>query len=143
MASRTILADPGPLVAFIAARDEWHDWAVHQFQSLSPPWFTCEAVVSEALHLLEAHPDGVSRLTLMLERGALQLRFSLDDHLPAILALVRRYSDTPMSLADACLVRMSELDDSAAVFTTDGDFRIYRKNSWQVIPLIYPHERQG
>ena len=55
-----------------------------------------------------------------------------------ILRLLRRYNDTPMSFADACLVRMAELNDDAIIFTTDNDFRTYRKHGRQAIPLIIP-----
>lgn len=51
---------------------------------------------------------------------------------------MRRYADVPMSLADACLVRMSELSDDASVLTLDSDFRIYRRLGRQAIPLLTP-----
>jgi len=41
-----------------------------------------------------------------------------------------------MSLADACLVRMSELHADSPVLTLDDDFRIYRKNKRQAIPIL-------
>jgi len=49
-----------------------------------------------------------------------------------------RYQSVPMSFADACLVRMSELWPKTPVFTLDSDFRIYRRNKRQSIPLIAP-----
>jgi uncharacterized protein len=52
--------------------------------------------------------------------------------------LLARYSSVPMSLADACLVRMSELNPKSQVFTLDSDFNFYRKNVRRVIPLIMP-----
>jgi predicted nucleic acid-binding protein len=64
--------------------------------------------------------------------------FGLPDHLPRVLDLMRSYRDLPMSLADACLVCMAEGVREAKVFTTDSDFRTYRKNKRQVIPLIAP-----
>jgi hypothetical protein len=54
-----------------------------------------------------------------------------------ILRHLERYSAVPMSFADACLVRMCELEDSI-VFTTDRDFLIYRRHRRQPIPLISP-----
>ena len=66
------------------------------------------------------------------------VRYSFEDELTETLGLIRRYNDTPMSFADACLVRMVEKSDNAVVFTTDSDFRTYRKNGRQVIPLIIP-----
>jgi len=137
---RAVLVDAGPLVALFDENDAWHDWAATQAGRLPPPWLTCEAALSEALHLLEFHPSGLQRLTTMLERGALIVRFSFADEMSAVVKLLRRYATTPMSLADACLVRMAETIEDAFVLTTDGDFRVYRKNNRQVIPLIFPHE---
>ena len=62
--------------------------------------------------------------------------FAFVAHREETLRLLRRYVDTPMSFADACLVRMTELHDDPVVFTTDSDFQIYRRNGRQAIPLI-------
>ncbi len=51
---------------------------------------------------------------------------------------MRRYQSVPMSIADACLVRMSEIYTQSSVITLDSDFRIYRKNRNQEIPVIMP-----
>jgi hypothetical protein len=74
-----------------------------------------------------------------LERKLIVVGFSLENQLTEIVGLLRRYADTPMSLADACLVRMAELIDGAVVFTTDIDFRTYRKHGRQTIHLITPN----
>ncbi len=52
--------------------------------------------------------------------------------------LMKRYENVPMSLADACLVRMSELIPGSVILTLDSDFRIYRKNRNEAIDLIIP-----
>ncbi len=133
------LVDAGPLVAYLMRRDQHHLWAVSHFQTAPVPLFTCEAVLVEAEHLVERIESGTSeKLRLLLERGVIAVRFSLAEQLSAVLNLQRRYADLPMSLADACLVRMSEIDERALVFTTDSDFRIYRKRNRKVIPLISP-----
>ncbi|MFU8893670.1 MAG: hypothetical protein ACNA8L_08580 [Luteolibacter sp.] len=54
------------------------------------------------------------------------------------LRLLRRYSDTPMSFANACLVRMPEQNEGAVVFSTDSDFRLYLSNSRQMMPRNIP-----
>jgi predicted nucleic acid-binding protein len=95
-------------------------------------------VISESLFLLEGARDGKEALCGLVERGIVVVRYSFDDELTETLRLIRRYNDTPMSFADACLVRMAEKSDGAVVFTTDSDFRTYRKNGRQVIPLIIP-----
>ena len=58
--------------------------------------------------------------------------------LEAFEELLRRYRNVPMSLADACLVRLSELYGDCAVLTLDSDFRIYRRHGRQVIPVLAP-----
>jgi predicted nucleic acid-binding protein len=74
----------------------------------------------------------------LLRRGAAVVAFDLGDHLAAALALMEKYHDVPMSLADACLVRMTETLADPVLLTTDGDFRIYRRHSRQLVPCILP-----
>ncbi len=133
-----VVLDTGPLVAFLDRNDPWHEWACAQVHEFTEPLLTCEAVLSECAHLT-ASSDPASRLLhSMLESGGLRLAFDLNDHLQAIAQLMAKYQDVPMSLADACLVRMSEVHDRSRVFTMDSDFKSYRRNSRQTIPLIYP-----
>jgi predicted nucleic acid-binding protein len=134
----TILADTGPLVAFLDRSDHHHEWAKQQFARFTDPLLTCEAVVAEALFLLRRgniSPDALLKLVI---RGILVPSFRLADESPAILRLMERYRNVPMSLADACLVRMSENHPGSKVFTLDSDFTIYRKGPRHVIPLIRP-----
>jgi len=136
--AKTILIDSGAIVAALRRRDQHHAWARSHFEALSDPCLTCEAVLSESFFLLERANDGKERLASILERGIIVADFAFVAHRDETLRLLRRYDDTPMSFADACLVRMAELHDDAVVFTTDGDFRTYRKNGRQAIPLIVP-----
>jgi hypothetical protein len=53
-----------------------------------------------------------------------------------VLNLLQKYSDVPMSLADACLVRMTETLPDPVILTTDSDFRIYRRHSRQMVPCM-------
>ncbi len=132
------LIDAGPIVALLNSQDQHHEWAVAQTKQCSAPFATCEAVISESFHLLEHTHDGCSRLVALLERGFLRIDFAVNDQLPGVAKLLRRYADLPISLADACLVRMTELDERASVFTLDRDFLVYRKNSRQVISVLLP-----
>jgi predicted nucleic acid-binding protein len=136
--ARSVLVDTGPLVAALRRRDHHHIWARAHFEATSQPFITCEAVVSEALFLLERAGGGKEALLGLLERGIVVIRYSFDDEITETLRLIRRYNDTPMSFADACLVRIAEKTDDSVVFTTDSDFRQYRRNGRQVIPLIIP-----
>lgn len=135
---KSILIDTGPIVAALRKRDVHHAWARANFEAATDPFLTCEAVISECLFLLEKANEGKEALCGLLERGIIVVRYSLAEELAETLGLIRRYRDTPMSFADACLVRMAETEPAATVFTTDGDFRIYRNNRRQVIPLLMP-----
>jgi predicted nucleic acid-binding protein len=55
--------------------------------------------------------------------------------------LLTKYANVPISLADACLVRMSELHENSVVFTFDRDFKLYRRHGRQVIPTLMPPEQ--
>jgi len=136
--SQVILVDTGPLVAFLNRRDGWHQWALDRLGSIEPPLDTCEPVLSEACYLLRVTPAGPSAVMELVTRGLLRLTFDLGHEAAAVRRLLHRYRTVPMSLADACLVRMSELSADCQVLTLDGDFRIYRRNGRQVIPLICP-----
>lgn len=137
-ASRDILLDTGPLVAYLAEDEQHHAWATDQFKLLDGALITCEAVVSEAWFLLRRLPRHLSRLRAMLADGVFNLSFHLEDEAAAISALLDRYDDVPMSLADACLVRLSELHPKLPLLTLDSDFKIYRRHGRQLIPVILP-----
>ena len=132
----SVVVDAGFVVALLNRRDSHHRWAAAQSESFPPPWDTCEAALSEAFHLLGAR--GAPALSALLERGSLRPRFDLGDQLEAVLQLLRKYASQPMSLADACLVRMSETLSDPLILTTDSDFRVYRRHSRQVVPCVIP-----
>jgi predicted nucleic acid-binding protein len=133
-----VIVDTGPLVALINQRERHHAWAHQQFNSIGPPAFTCETVIAEAAYLLRGFSKGIDSLMQLLERGHLTIPFRLADELPAVTRLLKRYATVPMSLADACLVRMAELHTTSPVLTLDSDFRIYRKSGRTVIPTLMP-----
>jgi predicted nucleic acid-binding protein len=133
-----VILDTGPLVALVDARDKDHKWAVVQWSDIEPPLLTCESVISEACFLLDQTPTGSASVFEMLLRRAIAISFRLEDHVKEVRALREKYSDVPMSVADASLVRMAEHLTQSAVMTLDRDFKIYRKHGRQVIPLIVP-----
>ena len=130
------LVDTGFLVALLSRRDAHHRWAAAQAPRMPPPWLTCEAVLSEAAHLLGGR--GTSSLGALLRRGALICGFRFADDVDAVLKLLEKYADVPMSFADACLVRMTETVNDPMLLTTDADFRLYRRHGRQVIPCVLP-----
>ena len=136
---REIILDTGPLVALLNSRDSHHRWAQEQWDTIEPPLLTCEAVVSEACFLARRLVHrGQEKVLEFVRRGVLDLSFRLVDGIDAVVPLVKKYRDIPMSLADACLVRMSELHRTSPVLTLDRDFTIYRRNRQQRIPLLSP-----
>ena len=131
-----IVVDTGPLVAYFNVRDRWHSWTVEQMKAFTPPLLTCEPVVTEACFLIQRAGGFPADLVRKLGEQALEVGIDLEEEAAGIEALLRRYADTPMSLADACLVRLTERHPDCRLFTLDSDFEHYRRNSRQVIPLI-------
>ena len=134
-----VLLDTGPLVAFLKAQDQFHPWAVAELDRIVQPILTCEAVITEACFLLKNTPSGESTVLALIADGLIQIPFKLEAEAIAIQSLIARYHSVPMSLADACLVRMSELYPESQVLTLDSDFYIYRKHKNQAIPVISPN----
>src|ERR1043165_5379066 len=132
--ARSLLVDAGFLVALLSRRDFHHSWAARQATENPPPWLTCEAALSEAYHLLGQR--GERGLSAMLGRRSVIAEFNLDENVDAVVILLRKYANVPMGLADACLVRMSEIAADPVILTTDSDFRLYRRHSRQVVPCI-------
>ena len=137
MAAPSVILDTGPLVGFLDASDQWHAWSVARFSELPSPMLTCEAVLSETTYLLGGQ-RARERVFEMIELGALEVAPLFPGENPHIRAFMVRY-ETRAQLADACLVRLSELRPHCHVLTTDAaDFRIYRRHRNERIPLIAP-----
>lgn len=134
----SVIVDTGPLVALVNARDAYHEWTIEQLKRIAGPMLTCESAVSEALFLLRAVDGGGSKITGMLVSGGLKIGFSLAAEFQPVCDLVNKYADVPMSLADACLVRMSVMYLKHKVMTLDDDFRIYRRHRNRILPLLIP-----
>ena len=132
------LLDTGPLVSFLAAGLEHHEWAMEEWKRLRPPLLTCEPVLTEAAFLLKREGRDTDPLFALLDRGVIRIGLSIQEQQADLRALMRRYRNRPMSLADACLVRLSEIHAAAEVLTLDSDFRIYRRHGNKVIPLRMP-----
>jgi predicted nucleic acid-binding protein len=136
---REVLIDTGPLVAFLAAGSLHQEWVFAQWKQLRPPLLTCEPVLTEAAFLLKREGCETDTLFELLERGVLRVGLEVEDQLADLRVLMRRYRDRPMSLADACLVRLAELHPGGRVLTFDADFRIYRSHGNRVIPVLMPN----
>ncbi len=129
------IADTGFLVAFANRADRHHDWALSLASRVVDPLLTCEAVLAETVF----HLEDAGLVMQMVDDGLVALAFDVREHVSALGALARRYVDRKPDLADLCLIRMSELNRQHQVITIDRkDFRIYRRNKREVIPLICP-----
>lgn len=137
MRSKVIL-DTGPLVALLSRRDRYHEWARDRFAEIEPPLITCEPVIVEACHLLRRQPRGERIVLDVLQSGAVEIAFALEDEITPVQQLRTRYAEVPMDLADACLVRMAELSSGSLVMTLDSDFGVYRMHGRRVIPRLSP-----
>jgi len=133
---QSVIIDSSALVALLDPRDQHHAWCRTAVADLPLPWLTCEAVVVEAFFLL-ARSDA-ARLVRLLGDGRLRVAYGLRDEGKPVFDLMDKYADVPMSVADACLVRMSETLPDPVVLTTDADFKIYRRHSRQVVPCLLP-----
>ena len=134
--AESVLVDAGFLIALLSRRDRHHSWAAAQVAHRTLPWKTCDAALSEAFHLLGVR--GRPGLAALLRRGAVISAFDFAGELLRVLDLMQKYADVPMSMADACLVRMSEIVPDPLVLTTDTYFRLYRRHSRQMIPCVSP-----
>lgn len=131
-----ILADSGVITAFLHRQDQWHDSVKGIFLKLPKPFITCEAVITEVCYLLRSTFIGEKAVLEFIANDVLRIDFSLSAEVERVLSLMKKYEDVPMSLADACLVRMSELYTDSAVFTIDSDFQVYRRDRNKSVPCI-------
>jgi predicted nucleic acid-binding protein len=132
------IADTGFVVAFLNRSDRHHDWATEIARGVSQPLLTCEAVLAETAFQV----GSVGRVLALVQEGLLRVAFDLPGNFEEILALAERYRDRTPDLADLCLIRMSELYENLPVLTVDeSDFRVYRRNTRDVIPIVCPPRR--
>lgn len=136
--SRLLLVDTGPLVAFFSQDDAHHGW-VTQAWRIKAQLLTCDAVLAEAAFLLRRRRGAFDLVLQFIEEGGLGVT-GLGAEVPAVRHLMKRYGSVPMSFADACLVRLSELHPKSVVTTCDADFLVYRRSGRLVIPLLAPFE---
>ena len=131
------IADTGLIVAFARGNDQHHVWAVDIAKQITEPLLTCEAVLAEAAFQLESS----SYVLALLQDEMLRLAFDCNRNIAPLAELARRYRDRNPDLADLCLIRMSELYPGHVVITVDTDFRVYRRNRREAIPIHLPPQR--
>lgn len=133
-----IISDAGPLVAYFDRSAADHDWVRSQFEQLEGSLLCCQPVITEALFLLKRDGLNPDWILALIERGDLLCDFDMAGEIVSLRRLLHQYRNLPATLADVCLVRMSELHPQSMVLTLDRDFLVYRKNRRQNIPLLAP-----
>lgn len=128
------IADTGFIVAFRNRFDQHHSWAVELARQVDAPSLTCEAVLSEAAF----HLNSSKAVLELIADGMLELNFDCALNLDQLLNMATRYADRQPDFADLCIIRMSELFPGHVVLTVDADFRVYRRNKRESIPLLCP-----
>ena len=133
-----ILVDAGPLVALVDKNDQHHSYCRTAARKLHEPVGTTWPAVTEAVYLLSDLPKCQDAVWDMLVMGEVQLLDLTRDDVPRIRELMRKYSDLPMDLADASLIRVAELEKICKIFTTDRrDFAVYRLYG-RIRPTVIP-----
>jgi uncharacterized protein len=135
------IVDTGPLVALLDRAERHHAWVAQRTEELEAPLLVCEPVLTEAMYLLRRYSRAQTALLTLVENGALNISFSVDENVEALRNLLQKYRDTPMSFADACVVRMAEIHERHDVLTLDSDFSVYRKHGRVPLGLIQPGTR--
>lgn len=129
------ILDAGPLIAAINSDDQYHSWACATLERLGGPFHSCPEAMAEAA-AMTGEPAAIVE---MIQAGEIILEFDLAEQAGAVLALLKKYSDQQMDLADACIVRMTEMTRDSCVITVDrSDFSVYRRNGRALIPLVVP-----
>jgi uncharacterized protein len=129
------IADTGFVVAFLNRGDRHHGWALDIARGLTEPLLTCEPVLAESAF----HVGSSLYVLSLLSDNMLKLAFDCTRNLEPLKELAERYQDRNPDLADLCIIRMSELYSRHLVITVDeSDFRVYRRNKREAIPLLVP-----
>ena len=131
------ISDTGFIIAFKNRNDQHHRWALDLARHVDMPLLTCESVLSEATF----HLGSSEAVMALVSAGMLQVSFDFDQNVEKLHQLAARYADRSPDLADLCLIRMSELHPHHTVITVDDDFRVYRRNKREAIPMLCPPRR--
>ena len=132
------LADTGALLAYLDREDRWHLPCREAFAGLRLPLVTSTAVLTELFHLVGDNSREVASAWGFVRSGAISVAPLSDRDLPALEALMKRYHDRPMDLADAALVHLARRESLSTVFTIDHDdfetYRIEGRKRFRILP---------
>jgi predicted nucleic acid-binding protein len=131
------LVDAGPLIGWLNAGDQWHNWSVATLRTRRGVLHTTEIALGEACHRLGGNTAPVQALLTLMREGALVLHAIWPKHLLRTQELMAKYER--MDAGDASLVTLSEIYPRAKLVTIDSrDFRVYRRFGDQLLPLLAP-----
>ena len=134
---RRVLLDTGPVVALFNAADGHHRVCLEAFAALTPPLLTCWPVLTEAAWLLRKQPRPLDRIADAHAAGLFEMLPLDGDCLAGIAAIMRRYEDAGLQLADAALAYLAERENIRTIFTLDRrDFSIIRLRRNRTLRLI-------
>lgn len=135
---RAVLVDAGPLIALIEPTDRDHRRCVAALKTLTDPLVTVWPAFTEAMYLLAGSERSQEALWGMVESGGLEYASLTPDDAPRMRALMQRYRDQPMDLADAALVRVAEREGFRQIFTLDRRhfevYRILQRTRFTIVP---------
>jgi predicted nucleic acid-binding protein len=125
------------IVALLDRSERYHDACREIVESIDGPLMTCEAVIAEACYLLRNIKKAQDAILENVERGSFRSVFRLDASTKSVRALMKRYANVPMDLADGCLVALADELGTGLVLTLDRDFHVYRwRRTRKFEPLI-------
>lgn len=131
------VVDAGPLIGWLNAADQWHEWSIATLQSRRGALHTTEIVLGEACYHLGGNSAPVQALLTLVRDGGIVLHTPWPRHLARTQVLMAKYQQ--MDAADASLVVLSEQFPKARIVTIDGrHFGIYRRGNNEPLPLIAP-----
>jgi len=123
---KPVLLDTGCIVALLDRSEAHHEISARAMSDIGFPLVTCEPVIAEACYLLRKLRGAADAVLDNVGRGVFGIPFRIDQSIPPLRALMKKYARVPMDLADACLVHMATELGTGRILTLDGDFRIYR-----------------
>ena len=133
-----VLVDTGPIVAILSSSDEHHEDCVQQLRTFKGTLLTCWPVLTEVAWLLRAHPLAITALLTSLTSGPFRLAGLEEGDLPGITAIIRKYRDLKIQLADAALLHLANRESIETVFTLDrrdfGVLRLTRNRRLRIVP---------
>lgn len=123
---KPVLLDTGCIVAFLDRSEAHHASCAAAVSDANFSLVTCEPVIAEACYLVRKLRGAADAILDNVERGVFGIPFRVDQSARPLRALMKKYAQVPMDLADACLVHLATELGTGRILTLDGDFRVYR-----------------